>query len=549
MEIPEPASFADDLQRYFNILWRRAWIILVTIVVAGFIVYILNRQSTPVYQATTTVLINEAPSTKTTDYTAIVTSERLAQTYSQLMSKKPVLEGVIEQLDIEIQAEDMLENLFIQPIRDTTLIEVRYEDVDPKRAALITNAIVTVFSTQNQQLQASRYASSKSSLETQLNQMDDQIQRVSSVLSSLEENEDNQAERDRLETNLNQYRQTYAYLLQSYEQVRLVEAQSTSNIVQVEPASIPEKPIRPRTLTNTILAVVIGMFMAIGGIFLYESIDDTLKGPDEITAQVGLPVLGIITRHEIDESKPITLLEPRSPVSESFRALRTNIQYASVNRPLKTLLITSPTPAEGKTTISVNLGIVMAQSDRNVVIIDADLRRPKIHKALGLPNQKGLSDLFVDDGLTINGSLKKTEIYNLRALVAGNLPPNPSELLGSEKMQIILEKINLEANLIIVDSPPVMAVTDPAVLAPKVDGVLLVVKPGVTQMAVLKQSVELLRRGDVKILGFVLNEVDMKKRGNYYYRGYYYASHYYDNGNEKAGSMKNFLVKWWKKIR
>jgi polysaccharide biosynthesis transport protein len=549
MEIPEPASFADDLQRYFNILWRRAWIILVTIVVAGFIVYILNRQSTPVYQATTTVLINEAPSTKTTDYTAIVTSERLAQTYSQLMSKKPVLEGVIEQLDIEIQAEDMLENLFIQPIRDTTLIEVRYEDVDPKRAALITNTIVTVFSTQNQQLQASRYASSKSSLETQLNQMDDQIQRVSSVLSSLEENEDNQAERDRLETNLNQYRQTYAYLLQSYEQVRLVEAQSTSNIVQVEPASIPEKPIRPRTLTNTILAVVIGMFMAIGGIFLYESIDDTLKGPDEITAQVGLPVLGIITRHEIDESKPITLLEPRSPVSESFRALRTNIQYASVNRPLKTLLITSPTPAEGKTTISVNLGIVMAQSDRNVVIIDADLRRPKIHKALGLPNQKGLSDLFVDDGLTINGSLKKTEIYNLRALVAGNLPPNPSELLGSEKMQIILEKINLEANLIIVDSPPVMAVTDPAVLAPKVDGVLLVVKPGVTQMAVLKQSVELLRRGDVKILGFVLNEVDMKKRGNYYYRGYYYASHYYDNGNEKAGSMKNFLVKWWKKIR
>ncbi len=547
MEYRQQSSFGQDLLRYTNILIQRWWVIVIAVLLAGVSAYVISKRTTPVYQAITTILINEAPATKTTDYTAIVTSERLAQTYSQLMSKTLVLEGVIEQLNLDLKVTDLDDNLFIQPIRDTTLIEVRYEDTDPERALEVANSLVAVFSEQNQELQSSRYLASKTSLETQLATIEGQIQKDADLYASLEDNEENLAERSRLDANLSQYRQTYAYLLQSYEQVRLVEAQSTSNIVQVEPATVPEKPIRPRTFTNTLMAVVVAGMLAVGGIFLFEALDDTLKGPDDVTSQIGYPVLGVIAKHDTEKNLPITHEQPRSPVSEAFRALRTNIQYASVDKPVKTILVTSPSPAEGKSTIAVNLGIVLAQNDRKVLVIDADLRRPKVHSLLKLVNTDGLSDLFVSNGVPIESHFKETCTQGLYALLTGKLPPNPSELLGSEKMRQILAEAEQYLDLVVIDSPPVMAVTDPAVMAPIVDGVVMVVKPGISQMAVIKQSVEMLQRGGVIILGFVLNEVDFRGSRNYYYKGYYYASKDYNHSTKTPNRFRAALKKWRKK--
>jgi capsular exopolysaccharide synthesis family protein len=527
-------SFSDDIQRVWMMIMQRIWIIIIGTVVIGGIVFIISKQSTPIYQATTSVLINEAPATKATDYTSIVTSERLAQTYAQLMLKQPVLEGVIEQLGIPLTAEQLRKKLDILPVRDTTLIDVKVEDTDPTRAALIANAIVAEFSKQNGDLQSSRYETMKSSLENQLSQLQTRIQKNNEDLAALEINNENQGERDRLEANQAQYQQTYAYLLQSYEQVRLTEAQSTSNIVQVEPATIPERPIRPRIFVNTMLACVVGFMLTVGLVFLIDALDDTLKKPEEIANQLGLPILGVIERHEVEEGSPITATLPRTPVSEAFRSLRTNIQFASVDKPIHTLLVTSPSPAEGKSTIAVNLGVVLAHSGRKVIVVDGDLRRPRVHKVLGITNKTGLSDLFVQDSIHLSGIIQETSIENLFALTTGELPPNPSELLGTEKLELILEKIKEEFDSVIVDSPPVMAVTDSAILSPKVDGVLLVVKPGVTQMAVAKQCVELLQRGGAKLLGVVLNEVNLQGSRYYYYKGYYYASrNYYDDENHQ----------------
>jgi succinoglycan biosynthesis transport protein ExoP len=263
-------------------------------------------------------------------------------------------------------------------------------------------------------------------------------------------------------------------------------------------------------------------------------LDDTLKKPEEIANQLGLPILGVIERHEVEEGSPITATLPRTPFSEAFRSLRTNIQFASVDKPIHTLLVTSPSPAEGKSTIAVNLGVVLAHSGRKVIVVDGDLRRPRVHKVLGITNKTGLSDLFVQDSIHLSGIIQETSIENLFALTTGELPPNPSELLGTEKLELILEKIKEEFDSVIVDSPPVMAVTDSAILSPKVDGVLLVVKPGVTQMAVAKQCVELLQRGGAKLLGVVLNEVNLQGSRYYYYKGYYYASrNYYDDENHQ----------------
>jgi non-specific protein-tyrosine kinase len=509
-------------------MWHWAWLLVLATLLGGAAAYIFSIRTTPIYLATTRLLINEAPMTRSTDYASLLTSERLARTYSELLTTQPVLEEVIQRLNLSMGVRELRRAIKVDLLTDTQLIDLQVEDPSPTRAAEIANAIVAVFAEQNQALQASRYVTSKESLSSQLAEVDQEIQTTSAALGELGEAEEDNAVRDRLETALAGYRQTYASLLQSYEAVRLAEASSMSNVVQAEPASAPGAPIRPRTMMNTLLGAAVGLFLAVALILIIDALDDTLS-PDAVTRQLGLPVLGVIAKHQTEEGSPVVKTQPRSPVSEAFRALRTNIQFASVDIPLRTLLITSPSPEDGKSTVTVNLGISLAQSGYGVALVDADLRRPQLHKKLGLSNRQGISAIFVQPRAALNGSLQKTDIEGLFALTSGALPPNPAELLGSEKMFEILRQVGEHTDIILLDSPPVMAVTDAAVLAPRVDGVLLVVKPGSTKLAACKQAVEQLQRVGANILGVVLNDIEMKRsRYRYaYYRGYYYTYNKY----------------------
>jgi non-specific protein-tyrosine kinase len=217
-----------------------------------------------------------------------------------------------------------------------------------------------------------------------------------------------------------------------------------------------------------------------------------------------------------------------------------------VDHPIHTLLVTSPSPEEGKSTVSSNLGVILAQGGARVVIIDADLRRPKQHKLMGINNRKGITELFTYSQPVLNGNLQKTEIENLFALPSGKIPPNPSELLGSAKMVQILEQVEKQAEMIIIDSPPVLAVTDAVVLAQRVDGVLIVMKPGVTKFQAMKQAIDQLQRIGANILGVVLNDVEIKRSGYKYayYKGYYYADHrYYGDNNTVENQKKAYPVK------
>jgi non-specific protein-tyrosine kinase len=538
----EVLSFSDDLRRYISLLMQWAWLLALVTVLAAATAYLVSKRMTPVYQASTTIMINEAPSTKATDYTSILTSERLARTYTEMITKVPVLQAAIDRLELSgMEAGDLAKAVRVELVRDTQLIVVRVENTDAQLAADLANTIFTVFNEQIKELQSSRFAASKDNLEVQLKRIDEQIQQTTKDLERAKNNPAATAERDRLETALAQYRQTYASLLQSYEQVRVSEAASSSNVVQIEPATAPERPIRPRTFTNTALAGLVGLMLAIGAVFLIEALDDTIHGPEDITRTLKLPVLGLVVRHDTEDGKLITVEQPRSPVSESFRSLRTNLQFASVDKPLRTLLVTSPSPSDGKSTIAANIGVVMAQSGRRVVLVDADMRRPRVHKLLKIPNRKGMSSLFVSSKVELDGSLQKTMSENFLAIPAGDVPPNPAELLGSERMFDILMEIGKKADLIVIDSPPVIAVTDSAVLAHRVDGVLLVIKPGATKMEAARQAVEQLQRAGANILGVVLNEVDFgRSRYSYYhYKGYYYSYHYYYDESGKRVKLRS----------
>ena len=241
-----------------------------------------------------------------------------------------------------------------------------------------------------------------------------------------------------------------------------------------------------------------------------DTLDDTVKNPEEIRRRFNLPILATIAYHEQHNDKPIALAEPRSPIAEAFRSLRTNLTFASVDAPLRRIMITSPTPQDGKTTIAANLAVVLAQGENKVILIDADLRRPYIHHKFGLFNRFGLTNLFSDSLHGFDNVIQFNSLSNLGMITSGPLPPNPAELMTSQKMLSVLDQLNKLFDLVLIDTPPLLSVTDAAALAPAMDGVILVVKPGVTKLSALQQALEQLRAVGARMLGVVLNEVQPK---------------------------------------
>ena len=228
------------------------------------------------------------------------------------------------------------------------------------------------------------------------------------------------------------------------------------------------------------------------------------------------------------KSELITLSDPKSPVSEAFRTIRTNIMFSSLDAPLKKLLITSPSPNDGKSTIAANLAIVLAQAGKKVLVIDLDLRKPTVHKKFGVENIKGFTNFLLGDAKLEDIVKTVAGIPNLYILTSGPLPPNPAELLGSQKMKKILEQLKDEYDVVVIDSPPVIPVTDAALLASIVDGVVLVLSQGQTRIDVAQKAVEQLKNVGARILGTVLNNVNTNG-GSYYY---YYYYHYYGEGKK-----------------
>jgi non-specific protein-tyrosine kinase len=218
-----------------------------------------------------------------------------------------------------------------------------------------------------------------------------------------------------------------------------------------------------------------------------------------------------------DPSALVTLNDPASAASEAYRTLRMNLHFASLDLQVRTLLVTSPGPDEGKTTTLANLAVTMAQVDQRVIMVDCDLRRPNLHALFGLGNQQGLTNMVLDDEALTNPPLQATAVPNLSLLASGVLPPRPADLLGSKRMEVVLDRLLELADYVMLDAPPVMTVTDAVVLATKVDGVLLVASAGATKREHAQAAIERLKKVNARILGTALNNVDADKSLQSYY--------------------------------
>lgn len=545
-ELNEGTESADGIRETIYLFWSWAWLIVLAGLFAGATAFYVSIRTLPIYQTSTRLLVSDPPAMRSIDYSGIVSSQTMTRTYAEMLVERPVLQGVINQLGLSKTPEALKESISVELVRDTQLLVVSVDDPNPALAADIANTIARVFTDRIGELQSQRYSATREGLAKQVSDMEQQIESTNQALAANGHDPEQQMQ---LEARLTEYQRLYSNLVTNYEQVRLAEAQTSTNVVVSEPATVPTIPISPKTTRNIALSILAGMLFAAGMIFAADTLDDTIKNPEELRKKFGLSILGLIASHESADEKPISLVQPRSPVAESFRALRTNTTFAGVDKPLRRILVTSATPQEGKTTITSNLAVTLAQGERKVALIDADLRRPQIHRKFGLYNRVGLSDLFLlarPLDILPQGVIQRDEAAKLAIITSGKLPPNPAELLTSQKMAHFLELLNQEFDLILIDTPPVLTVTDAAALASSVDGVILVAKPGVTKLRDFQQALEQLQTVNARVLGVVLNEVDPRsRRYGYYYHRYYskYSSYYEEPGSGRKKGAKTLPKK------
>ncbi len=528
------ASGTLEIRQYLALLWRWLWLIVLAAVVAGAAAYVTSRMATPIYDATATLHIVQGQKVGGPDYSSILMSEQLAQTYARMLSGQPIVDEAAARLGVE--ADDL--DVTSSPIRDTQLIQLSVQGPDPRVAADMANTIPTVFVEWNQKAQAARYADSIGSLSREMQQVEGDMEDAQASLEAARAAQTpDPAEVARLETLLAQYRSTYDGLLQSYEQIRVAQAQGVDLLTVFEPAEVPEFPSQPRTRTNTMLAAVVGAMLAVGVAFLVEYLDDTLKLPEDVARAGGLATFATIARlpgQPPAGEPPLMASLPDSAIAEAYRVLRTNLEFATLgmHHSSVSLLVTSALPVEGKSTTLANLGIALAQEGKRVLLVDTDLRRPTLHKQFDLPNTGGLTSLYLQPDADPRQAIQPTLIDGLSVLTSGPLPSNPAEMLGFPHTAAILERLAPLADYVILDSPPVLSVADASILAQRVDGIVMVAEAGKTRSDVFRRAVAALQAVNARLLGVVLNKLTARP-GSYYYH-YYYYNHYGPDGARRA---------------
>ncbi len=499
-----------EIQKYLAILRRRKWVILVTTVVTMIVVIAGTFLATPIYSATAMLRIASA-ATGTVNYADYMYADRLLNTYVTISTSKLVLDELQQRLNLETLPE-----IEVSTIPNSELIQITVNDQDPNRAAAIANNLADIMISQSTELYTGGGKSSLEILSNQLAEMEDEVNQVRKeyvdlVTSNPDDTEKIQAAKQTLDLKQN----LYADLLDQYEQTRLNEALRSKSISIVEPAFPPLDPSKPNKLLNIALGFLVGGIGGVGLAFLFENLDTTLYTQEQIEDITGLPFLGMVPEASIQNQ--FISSNGSNPYIEAFRQLRTSIFMPERDKRLSTLLVTSPECGEGKSTIVTNLAISLAQSGRKVIILDCDLRAPNQHKNLNLSNNLGLSNVLVHK-LELEKAIQKCGPRGPWALTSGPLPKNPAELLDSPEMSDIIEQARQIFDVLLIDTPAILGVTDGLILAPNSDGVILVVSRARSHKDDVLASYKLLQDLNARVIGFVINRAERTNRFYYYHK-------------------------------
>lgn len=562
-----------ELLQYWKIARKWWWLILLSTILFGTTGLVYAQRQVPIYSTTTTLIINPAAPSALLPYSTDYSVQALASTYTEFMRTGSYAQLVAQEMGGSLSSDAILNALTVRYVEGTQIFRISATLTDPALAQTLANTAAQVLinanlarqRSQQEQLQNQRSAEAEQEhqrlieLQAVLQQEADNY---SERIQNLENEVKNQANKPKsdegdklilqLKEELVTARSERIDVLSSLAatQASLAASSSTSAVstdtaVVIDEAPLPAAPQPGQTRQLIILAFLGGLMAGAGLAWLLEYIDYTIRTPEELDTHYGVPsqgAIGMLSGRSAQDraSGLVTLLEPRSPIAEAFRALRTAVRMANAVKPIRRLMVTSSGPGEGKTFVATNLAVSLAQEGKRVILVDADLRRPQVHKVFGLSTEPGFTNLAIDPSLSLEQVLKPTATPTLRILTCGTIPPNPAELLGSVRAGELMQQLDAAADIVVYDTPPAATVTDAVILAAQVDGVLQVVRAGATRIDLIQRCKVLLERTNVYILGPVLNGVHTNDLG--YYANYYYYGGYYqgDDGSKKSGERRGW---------
>jgi non-specific protein-tyrosine kinase len=513
-----------ELRRYLLPLRRWWWLITAATLVAAISSFIATLRQPPVYQAITTLVVGRAIMDPNPSQNEFYLSQQLATNYADIANREPVRIATMEALGLT-----WLPSYLARTTPDSQFIEIVVTDTSPQRAQAVANELAHQLvlrgptTGQPEEQDRTEFINQQlDTLEEQIATTEDEITRMQEELGdmvSARQIADTQNLISALQAKLTTMQGNYADLLAN------TESGAVNTLSVIETAALPTSPIGPNKAVTILLAAVIGFALSSGAAYLLEYMDDSVKSSEDVERITKSPIIGrILEIPGNSEGERLYVAEnPRSPFVEPYRTLRTNLEFAGVDKPLRTIFVASAESEDGKSSVAANLAVVMAQGENRVILLDADMRKPNLHALFGLSNEYGLSDVF-RGRISLEDAIKEWRGGQVKVITAGTPPPNPSELLGSRKMGEILAALADMGDVVVIDGPP-FVVADAAVLAARVDGVLMVVRAGHTHQATLKMMVEQVARSGARVVGVALNRLPRKGAGTF---GVPYYS-YYEN--------------------
>lgn len=548
-----------ELRDYINVIVARKWVIIgvTALVVAAALVFSLLQD--PVYQSRVMILadINRAGETASDSLFSMAFNDpqTFIQTQAEIIGTKTTANAVFDRLEYNYEelayAEqegeevfipssipspgELMGNVTVERSQNTNVFEIAVTNGNALLARDIAQAYADEYILDRQLASIKQISDARKEVWNRITELETQISEIAQEIKQYTK-ENIPPE---LQAQASQAVSLWATLYEKYMSLRIAEALEQRGLEVIEVAE-PGVKVSPRITRNVILALFLGLILGIGMAFLVDYLDDTLKTREDFERYYETSIIGEIARATPageEEREIVYHTKPESPAAEGFRNLRTNVQFLNLDGSTRLLMVTSANPKEGKTSVVMNLGAALAEMGRKVLVVEADLRRPVMDKFLAEKQDKGITDVIMGTA-TLEEAVAETGSENLYVLMSGPKPPNPAELVSSQAMQDLLDRLKEEYDYIIVDAPPVLAVSDAIAMASMMDGVLVVASHGIADRDAARHTMELLGKVETRILGVVINNVEMAGRYGYGYRYGYYSPYQY-NYSEGEGEGKS----------
>lgn len=495
-------SVAEEtsLRDYAGVVARRKWMVIAAVLLSTSVAIGLTATQTPVYSASSEVLVQPRGQDGLFENQVVNLNERAIDTEIQVIEGEVVRSRVQQNLDLVSPPPSAQATA----VGQTDVISIAVRDTNASNAAVVANAYAAAYIEVRREQAVNELLAASAEVQTAVDDLQVQI-------DALDEDD---PRRTGLITQLSNFQTTL-------DQLRVDAALRTGGAAVIKSAVEPTEPVEPTPLRTATLAAVVGLLIGLGAAFLFDYLDDKVRNEEDLERLVDRPVLAVVPVDPPPDNRPIAISEPGHDAVEQYRGLRTNLQFLRLDRPISVVQVTSSLAGEGKTTTSANLAVVLAQAGHRVALVDADLRRPRIHEVFVLPQAPGFTDVLL--GAAAEQVVNLIDIdggAQLSVFTSGTVPSSPSEMLSNRRAHQLLNEMGGHYDYVVVDSAPILPVSDSVALSGSVDGVIVVAQAGNVTEGDVVEAIARLDRVSAPVLGLVLNRASRSSNGTYAYGGY-----------------------------